>query len=209
MLQSCDHPENIEYILSIHHSRWSDTIALDAATSLSHWGKWAAIINPGADTNVSQINFSISHCESPILMGIMDDLFPPPHWDTILLNLFGSDLNKEQVFQFSTCSPADPILFVHGALTRSYYQRYGYLLWPEYEGMFADNEFTAQLERDHVLTRRFDIVFEHVHPAFNKAQTDSVYNKHWDSHYRGKEIFERRRAKGFPASPLPGESVHA
>jgi hypothetical protein len=76
---------------------------------------------------------------------------------------------------------------------------------PEYDGMFSDNEFAAKVgEYGRVISS--SLKFRHLHPANGTGKSDSVYEmENREEAYRiGLEVFERRRAQGFPRVHLPG-----
>jgi hypothetical protein len=80
-------------------------------------------------------------------------------------------------------------------LTRKYYDRYGYVFYPEYFSMYSDNEFTKQAERDDVVINAKEIVFQHFHPAFHPEKAmDAVYERSnsKENYANGFAIFCRR-----------------
>jgi hypothetical protein len=91
-------------------------------------------------------------------------------------------------------------------LTRAYYQRYGYVFYPGYIGMYADNDFQKQCERDGVLidARQLLPVFEHKHPIAGTAAPDEIYARQnrSEAYAVGKALFEKRWPMDFGLSGL-------
>jgi hypothetical protein len=203
-LSNCDDPSRVEYVLSVHRSRVNDLLENcphPPAEAIQRFWAFKVVINDGPDTNISQVNFAASCTTAPILMGVMDDLFPPQGWDTLVIQSLDGLEESDTVVQFSTGSPRDAEPLINaGALTRKRYERYGYIVHPSYESMFADNELTALAVQDGALLQRLDIQFEHRHPAFGKSDMDSVYvqENREEAYKRGRENFLKRQALGFP-----------
>jgi hypothetical protein len=146
------------------------------------------IKNTGRDCNVDQINVAAAASTGKLLMGVMDDLEPPEHWDTLILDAFETgcdypdeaDYTGEYVMHFSTGSPMDKDLMNAGAITRKRYERYGYVVHPAFESMYCDNYLTWQARRDEAaglckIITRLDIEFKHNHPIFGRGKPDEIY----------------------------------
>jgi hypothetical protein len=210
--KKCDHPEDVEYVLSVHHSRWTKFENSELGTEFPPFGKVVIVRNTHErDDNVTNANAAAAATSGEILVGNMDDLFPPEHWDTLIRRAIPSTAGQ-YVIHCSTGSPSDKTLINAGAMTRRRYERMGYILHPSYESMYADNEFSEVARRDGVVISRLDIQFVHRHPAFSRAQLmDDVYRSQnaGEKYQRGLENYERRKALGFPrvSEPQPVTST--
>jgi hypothetical protein len=60
-------------------------------------------------------------------------------------------------------------------LTRARYIEQGYLFHPDFFSMYSDNWFSECAFSDGVVIDAKDVVFEHLHPAFGKAEVDATY----------------------------------
>lgn len=205
-LDACDHPEAVEYVVSVHHSRIAEFYQQFWANTLgrtSEWGKFTVVRNTGADSNASQVNLVNAASTGQVIVGVMDDLFPCPHWDTQVLEAIG-DPEAECLLHVSSGSTRDQEPLINaGAITRAYYERLGgTVIHPSYDGMYGESELTYfAYQRDKVVKQRFDILFEHRHPSFGKGEWDDIYRRHNrpEAYQQGRENFERRKAAGFPA----------
>jgi hypothetical protein len=204
--ENCDKPYQVQYILVVHKTRWDDFDSDLCDQPIFPWAEVAFIQNTGLDTNISQVNRGWTAATGTVLIGMMDDLFPPPHWDTLLLDAI-PDLDAPCVVHASSGSPRDAEPLINaGCCTRAWYDRLGYCVHPDYEecSMFADNDGTAQAYAAGVVIPRFEgpdaIVFDHRHPAFKKGEMDEVYAQHNapENYAKGRAIFEKRKAMGFP-----------
>lgn len=83
-------------------------------------------------------------------------------------------------------------------LSKSLIDKLGYIYFPGYTGMFADDDLYAVCEKLGVLITK-DILFPHNHWVNGKAERDATYNRHNtdESWKHGKKLFEARKAKGF------------
>jgi hypothetical protein len=199
---ACDNPEQVEYVLCVHESRWSAFWRGPLVAEFPAWGAVRVVCNRGPDTNVAQINAAACQTRGRLLVGIMDDLFPPEHWDTLLVAAVPG-LDGEYVIHCDTGSPMDDELINAGAMTRARFKRTGYLVYPGYESMYCDNDLSAKARRDGVVIAARHIRFEHRHPVFNLAEWDSVYgSQNRPKAYEiGAGLFKLREAAGFPDMP--------
>ena len=82
---------------------------------------------------------------------------------------------------------------------RVYYNRTHYIYNPEYNSLFADNEQTEVAQGMDKMTYFTTVLFKHEH-FINNSQTkrDKLYDKNEAYFNIDKEIYEQRKAKGFP-----------
>jgi hypothetical protein len=129
-----------------------------------------------------------------VLVQLSDDWQPFPGWDTAILNAIGNT-EPPTVLAVNDGHRKDDLLCM-AILTRSRYVQQGYMFHPEFFSMFSDNWFSHCAFRDGVVIDARDrITFEHVHPAFGKAEMDATYARSNDGyHYKcGDGIFRRLR----------------
>jgi len=79
------------------------------------------------------------------------------------------------------------------------YNQLGYLYWPEYESVFADNdltEMTRMMGKYVYIGRR---IFDHHHPIWKMSEWDRQYRKTEDKEVckRDREVYHKRRANKF------------
>jgi hypothetical protein len=225
-----DHPELVEHVFVVDDPTWTflrlKMNPIFENTTLGHNDKRKCCVdgwNKAAE---------ISH--GKFLINVADDLFPPEHWDTLLLrelnNLSGGGKHdgfgthgqhwseREVVLDVETGAPgwtaAGSGLLTFCFVTRKYYNRYGYLLYPGYLTVYSDNDFTDQARKDGVVVDARHLKFEHRHPIYDpNVKTDAVYENQsrseaWEI---GRKVYiERSRGRGYHVKKklaicLPGE----
>jgi hypothetical protein len=212
-LDNCDHPENVEHCLT-----WD---ACDRGKSLGTpiFPHTVTAVNNGPHTAVAGWNLAAKLSTGKFVISLADDWFPCPHWDTELLKVL-PDLDGEYVLDVDTAG--NDHLLTFSMLTRSYLMKYskgeGWLFYPEYTGMYADNDFTDSARLDKVIINARHLRFEHRHPNyFPDVEPDAVHL--WQGRpeaFRiGAKVYKKRCAeKGLKIQPiivvcLPGENFHS
>jgi hypothetical protein len=184
-----DNPEDCEYILCTEQT-------VELQRSSVPWKHFKKVSNHGRNTAVSAWNTSAEVSIGKFIITVADDFSPCPHWDTELLKVI-PNLDEQWVVEVAT--GGDDSILTHQMLTRAYYQRYGRLFYPEYWGMFADNDFTDVARRDGVVINARQLMFQHHHPLYGTGQWDKTYN--WQnrtaSYEHGRQIYDWRKAHNF------------
>jgi hypothetical protein len=163
---NADKPNDIEYIVGVH--------ALDFDKIRDGEGRWRCISQANRYCSVDNWNVAADASTGRIIILNSDDFFPPKHWDTELLKVV-PDLEAEFVIHVSTGSPNDDHFMTIQMMSRTLYARWGYALYPAYESVYCDNDFTEHARQDRVVIAARHLTFEHRHPAFGKAPMDDVY----------------------------------
>jgi hypothetical protein len=144
-------------------------------------------------------NRDIELVEEPwdILLLFSDDMFPATiGFDKIILDKFEQLIPDTDGVLYSPdgYTPLNTLCI----LGKKYYDRFGYIYYPEYESFFPDNEFmeVSQLLKKELRLNK--MLFRHEHPCNNaKVKSDALYerNNHtWDV---DKQLYMDRRAANF------------
>lgn len=204
--RNCDLAREVEYIVIVHESRiaafWEE-LASPPIVAMPEWGRFTVVVNHGRDCVVDQCNEGLKAATGEILIGTMDDLFAPEHWDTRLA-AFIPDTSKPVALHCLTGSKRDNQIFNPACETKVLRDLLGPIC-PEYEGMFVDDEYTLKIKHYGVVVET-GVKFEHYHPIFGTAKFDPVYElqNRKESYEVGRRVFEKRWAAGFPRVDLPG-----
>jgi hypothetical protein len=200
-LSRADNPLRIEYMVVVHESRWqeyTDEVAHDWQGNMGGWFRFISVQNLKRDCVVDQLNAAAEASEGSLLMGVMDDFYPPRHWDTLIIEALPKiiapnvkagwpevevpDFEGEYTIVCSSGASAerDRELMIAGADSRKRFERYGYLLDPDFESMYSDNWRAFQARRDEReglcnVIERLDVQFDHRHPTLTNAPLDEVY----------------------------------
>jgi hypothetical protein len=88
-------------------------------------------------------------------------------------------------------------LCTYPILGRTYLRRFGYIYNPEYDSLFADNEFTEVGKKLGKLHFRDTIMFRHKHHAWGTRAKDAL-DTHNDTFWnKDKKTYQRRKKSGF------------
>lgn len=210
---NCDHPENVEHCITTDEIMMYDPAVVSPFPNAKHG------INDGPKTAVAGWNLSYQLSSGRFIISLADDWFPCPHWDTELRNIvegLKGGFDGEHVLQVET--GGNPSILTFTMATRAYLQKYNkgenWMFYPEYIGMYADNDFTLAAIHDRVITSAKNLVFPHHHPTYSpEYKADSVHAwQHRGEAWRvGGEVYKRRIIeRGLKPKPimvvcLPGE----
>lgn len=198
---SCDNPQAVEYIMTVDE-RWGFDPKVPPAVNNRTRVLWWT----GKRGSTPAWNAAAAESRGQILIMVADDLRPPPHWDTELLNAI-PDLDSEFVIEVSSAKlPDEARLMVAYLLSRKRYERLGYVINPEYISIYADNEFGDHARMDDVVVDARHLHFRHYHPYYGDGlfPQDAVYaaGNTSEAVVQGLALYVRRKAAGFPTAPL-------
>jgi Glycosyltransferase like family 2 len=168
------------------------------------WGQFQVVINYGRDCLVDQCNAGQLAATGEIFIGNQDDMRYPEHWDTEILKLIPDTAALVCLQAKSDGEPRPDLLTLPTIATRALCDTIGPLS-PEYDGMFSDNDWSAQAFKLAKVIKS-DLHFAHLHPVHGLAEADSVHRQEnrAEAYRMGLEVFERRKRAGFPRVELPG-----
>ena len=178
-----------EYIMSIDES----DPTIDEYVSNSKNAPYKLIINNNK-SSVEAANQAAKISKHDLIVYAPDDVDCFPNWDEWLL----SNLKDKEDFVVKIWDGIQPQLITLIILDRMYYNRFGYALYPEYQHLFADNEFT---EVAHLLGRVVDLqdekcMFLHRHFILGYGM-DETYHKNNSSWEQGEQLFNYRKSINF------------
>lgn len=197
-LASASQASSVEWIFAV------DEDDAESIHALRHYRK---IIVPTPSSCVKAWNAAYEASEGHVVIQMSDDWWPCMDWDMHVWNHLslaaqekGGTIETTPLALHVNDGGRDDHLMCIAICNRARVtqQEGGHLFWPEYDGMYSDNEYSLRAYRDGVVVdARKYITMEHRHPAFGKAEMDATYQKQNDQrHYEaGKAIFERRNAQ--------------
>jgi hypothetical protein len=223
-IAKADHPENVEYVL-VCDRRWGfhelparddprPHYSFDRDRPADSNGP-KAFWNTGRRCYVDGVNIAAQHATGDILIVNADDQFPCEHWDTELCRLRADPyaFTQEVVIRVSTGTAMDEEgrgLMPVPIFSRARYERLGYVFFPGYESMYADNDFYEHAKQNDVIVDARHLMFPHIHPLYKPAEAS------WDDAYQaqnrpeayefGRNLLEIRRATSF-GSPMKPKAV--
>ncbi len=214
-LGSCFRPQDVEYIVSVDRRdrpKWPGFEAAKQQTGRAQqtFGHHVLAVNDHRTCAVDGWNTAAEHSNGAFLITVADDLRAPARWDEEIRKLV-PDMTKEVVLDVNYGPKAQAGFCFFSLFTRARYERLGYVFWPEYWGMYGDNDFTEHAILDRVLKPARHLTFPHLHYLYGLSPNDAVYR--WQQRPEafaiGQQVFERRRASRFGAVPRSPVAVTA
>lgn len=139
-------------------------------------------------SSVQAINAAAKVSRETIIMSVSDDQEPSAQWAVRLLHY-----TKDRAdFVMKTKDGIQPIMITLPIMDRKYYERDGYIYYPGYQHLFADQELTDVAHiRKKVLTK--NIYFGHRHYSRTGAAADETYRKNEATYQQGKQLYLQRK----------------
>ena len=180
---------------------------------------------------VDGVNLAAKHATGDILIVNADDQYPCPHWDTVLSqSILAQTIDPAHARCVVWAPTGTPDEFNRRMmpmpiLSRRRYLDLGYVFYPAYESMYADNDFCEQALHDqeqslfcHVGFRcsvvRLDqtCIFPHRHAFFTPGvPMDAAYKaqNRQEAYNTGAAILAQRRQNGFTDVDMSSISTSA
>jgi hypothetical protein len=192
---SCKH--EIEYILVTEPSVKFDTSftakdfkvlkGITPKSSVAHW------------------NYGASKATGDVIILNSDDMFPPKVWDILIADAFlntGKYVQDDpMVVRVGYTNEAQQGLMTLQVMSRAYYRLVGNPMYPGFQSVYADNDFTACAEELEAVIEAPLIEWEHRHPIFTGKEMDEVYKTENEPirYTYGRQLFEFRKRFGYKA----------
>ncbi len=167
----CENPGTVEYVFGVHSFDAPENIKALQEFSLN-CGFNVKISITGMRGSAPNWNQSAIATSGALIIQAQDDLAPPLKWDRYLgerLNqLAGEKWAEKLIFIAVSDGHRADRLCITTILTRPYLESRKFFLFPGYEGVYADDDSTAQAYKDAkegkiILIEAREIVFDHQH----------------------------------------------
>lgn len=180
----CDR-ERVELIVSVD----MDDICLNAYINLH--GK-NVIVNHNRSA-VDAVNNAAKASTGNILIVVSDDTDCPDHWNIILTDAIG----QSKDFLLKVDHGLKNSVVTMPVMDRAFYNRTGYIYYPEYKHLYCDTDLTERAKRLGRLIVRNDILFRHDHPELTGEPKDALYLRNDATYEQGKKLFHERQRINF------------
>lgn len=160
-------------------------------------------VSQGPNQNViDAMNMGAKYATGDLLVCISDDMHPFDCWDLEIFKLINPGIEQALIVHdgFDNHRPM-PSFMPMPILTKRLYDKLGFVYFPEYTGMFADNDLYEMCDVMGVLVNGENLTFEHRHYTNpkNKVKQDATYRRHntrtsWDI---GMHLLHERRKNNF------------
>jgi hypothetical protein len=201
-MEFAEKPEEVEYLIGVDDN---DPDADEYKRLFSTLSKYGRVVVNVSDSrcNVEALN-RLGPLMSPtteLIVGIEDDHGTCPYWDTELFKMLeGVDNFKDIRFiGVSDGMRAYGNDLLYFTVNRAWYARFGWFVYPEYTGWFADNDFHRVAERLNCIVHAPHLVFQHRHHTLGLTPFDSTYARTDNPKSRGLnlDIYDARAARNF------------
>lgn len=140
-------------------------------------------------------NKGAEYSKNNLLILVSDDFDCFESWDIWLLHC----LKDKKDYIVKTSDGIQNRIITLPIMDREYYNRFGYIYYPEYEHMFCDTEMT---EVAHILGRVIDlqdsiIIFHHNHYCVRRGNYDEISDKNEKTWNQGETLFNFRKQHNF------------
>ncbi len=190
----CDDPSGCEYVLSVD----AGDPALDEYRSLAARRGVGVVI--GANRSVvGAVNRAAPSTGGDVMIVVSDDFGCPEHWDTALRDVIAGRRDVAVLVD----DGIDGRIMTLPIVGRGLYERLGYLYYPGYLSVFADDDLTEVATREGALVDARSLLFPHRHYSVGLSPHDATYRhqnqlRAW---FVGRRVFEKRRAANFGRRP--------
>lgn len=174
--------------------------AVTALTGLAKVVRLPENTGPWRPRAVEAWNLGAAQAVGAVLVLAADDLWPFHGWLGETLERLGDFTHGDGLVGFNDLGRSGMTFATHFAVTRQFAKQYlgGVLCCPAYQHYYVDQEACARARAAHCYVWARNAVVEHVHPAFGKAETDTLYLRTAPYLSADQTTWERRQAAGFP-----------
>ena len=147
------------------------------------------------------INIAAKQATGNVIIVTADDFIFPDKWDILLASEINKhpEMNDDFVISINDGNRTDNLITLP-ICSKKYYDKIGYMIYPEYISVYGDNDFTEMAYFQQKVIEAKHLLFKHNHYRFGgNIKKDETYQKVNDRNlYRsGKEILSQRRARNF------------
>lgn len=192
------HQRRIQYILSLDNDEPELKKYQDCFYHLKRYFGQSEIVMANNKNVVMAANSGATKAIGEIFILISDDFKCETGWDDYILENINPE--KEEALRVNDgLQPIEKMILTLPILTKKLYHKLGFIYYPEYSGIKADDDLAEICLAMKCLKRDFSKVFQHDHWVNKKKGRDSTNDRHdnpegWEL---GKQIFEKRKKTNF------------
>lgn len=146
---------------------------------------------------VDAINKAAEVSTGDILIVVSDDTDCPNDW----VNKILTAVQGRQDYVLKVGDGIQNWLCTMPVIDRKYYERFGYIYYPEYSHMFCDTEFTHVADCLGKIIQRNDLRFPHEHYCVGKAKKDHINERADATWKQGMQLYLKRVRERFGLDP--------
>lgn len=190
-MQDLQLSKDVQYIVSVDH---------DDIRAIDYDIEGVIKASGNSKSKVEAYNRDIPRKGWDILIAGSDDMKCVQRgWDVIIQTAMKRNFPDTDGVLWFNDGHTGNVLNTFPILGRTYYHRFGYVYHPEYTSLWCDNEFMDVANGLDKQVYSEQILFDHVHPAWDAtAQNDALYKRNESFFYQDKIVYESRKKQGFP-----------
>ena len=191
----------MEYILSLDDDEPTNSIGASQYITLfnGHFPQYK-LVSESNRSAIDAINNAAKVATGNILIQIADDFDCPPNWGKQIIEATQGKTD----WILKTPDGIQKWIITLPIMDRTYYNRFGYIYFPEYLHMFCDTELSCVAD----LTGRkieSNIQFTHNHYSIGKSVKDEVSDRADKTWSQGEKLFLQRYKENFGLVNPPGK----
>jgi hypothetical protein len=201
-MQATDNPEEVEYLIGLDDNDPTvELYQLLFGAGTGGFGRFEISVG-GSRNAVEAINRlgTLLSSTTELIVCHADDQAPCAHWDTELFNVLAGVDNFNDVRFIGVDDGLQPYgAFLNLTVNRAWHTRFGYLLYPEYNGVFADDDMRGIAQQLNAIIHAPHLVFQHRHYTLGVTPMDATYDRINDpaACARNEDIYMARRSRNF------------
>lgn len=185
--------DDIELIVSIDDNDPHRRTYLDF---YSHYDQFKTkVVSSENRSAVDAVNNGAKESKGDILIVVSDDSDCPDNWGLVIQNA----VRGKRDYVLKVDDGVQQWIVTMPIMDRVYYDRFGYIYYPEYRHMFVDTDFTHVADIMNKVIWRNDILFPHLHYSVTKIRhdRDEVSEKADATWQQGKALYLTRFMNSF------------
>lgn len=201
-MEAAGKPEEVEFILGVEDN---DPNIEEYKALFGVETKFGRVeIDVGNTRNpVSAMNRAVRILSptSELIMVIAEDVATIPQWDIELLSLLDGVDNFSEP-RFIGVSDGLQVYgkpFVYLIVNKAWYNKFGYLVYPEYDGVYGDTDMGEVARRLDCIINAPQLLFQHRHYTLGLSPFDKTYERmnSAEGYARNWQVYEKRIARNF------------
>lgn len=201
-LHNCSNPNDVEYLIGLDDDDTSKEQYKEKFKNFTWWGRFKIDIGDSTDSVKASYRVAKTISDtSEILFQISDDVSSIPQWDIKIKEAFNGidNFNTPKALFVNDGYWTFGTIFVHPIMNRALYNKLGFILYPEYTSMFADNDFTEVCRKLNCFIEAPYITFKHKHYSIGMNKFDETYARRNNpiEFEKNHKIFLERQKRGF------------
>jgi hypothetical protein len=190
-------PENVHYVITLDNN---DEI-MNTSEVKERFRKYENLsyIYGDSKSKLDATNRDLDLFKSwDILVLASDDTIPlVKGWDTIITTKMIEHFpDTDGTLHFNDGHQKDALNTLP-ILGKKYFDRFGYVQFPEYKSVYADNDFMSVARILNKIVYFSDVIIEHQHPDWGYGTRDYAHTENYQNLKHDSDLFEYRKSINF------------